>query len=88
MIIQRCDDRQWMLDDYVTILLRRPGGSVQRMRSPGIFSTTILRSDWAVLVIRYRGFRRDLLLAYLALERPIFNFGCLLDDEYLLNPVE
>ena len=72
----------------MTVLIRRPGGSVRRIRSSGIFSTTILRSDWSVLVVRSGGFRHDLLLEYLALERLILNFNRLFDDEYLLNTVE
>ena len=71
----------------MTVLIRRPGGSVQRMRSSGLFSTTILHSDWDVLVVRSSGFRRDLLLTYLVMECPILTFNRLLDDEYLLNLV-
>ena len=41
-----------LLDDFVTVLIRRPGGSVRRMRSSGLFSTTILHSNWDVRVVR------------------------------------
>ena len=77
-----------MLDDSVTIFIGSFGGSVRRMQSSGLFSTTILRSYWAVLVIRSSGFRRNLLLTYLVMERPILTLDRLLDDEHLLNPVE
>ena len=52
LFVRRCNDRQWMLDDYVTVLISRPRGSVHRIRSSGIFSITILRSDWGILVVR------------------------------------
>ena len=76
-----------MLDDYVTILVGRPSGSFRRMQYYGLFSTTILPYDCSVLVVRSLGLRQDLLLAYLAFERPILNLDRILDDEYLLNLV-
>ena len=60
LFVWRCDDRR----DCVTVLIGRPGGSVQRMWSSGIFFPKIWRSDWTVFVIRSSGIRRDLLTAY------------------------
>ena len=65
----------------MTVLIGLPGGFIRRMQSFGPFSTTILRSDWAVLVVQYSGFRRDLLLTYFAMERPILTLDRLFDDE-------
>ena len=45
----------------------------------------ILCSDWTVLVVRYFGFRRDLLSTYCAMERPILTLDRLLDDEKYLT---
>ena len=59
--VQRCDDRRWMLDDSVTVLIGCPVGSVWRMHSSGIFSSRILHSVWAVLVVIPSGFRHNLL---------------------------
>ena len=72
----------------MTVLIGRPRGSVQRIRSSGLFYTTILRSDWAVLVVPSSVLRRDFLSTYLAMERPILTLDPIRDDEHLLNPVE
>ena len=55
-----CDDCR----DGMTALIGCPGGSVPRMRSSGLFSLPIWRSDWTVFVVRSSGFRRDLLSTY------------------------
>ena len=55
------------------------------MRYSGLFYTTILRSNWEAFVVRSSGFHRDLLLAYITMERPIITFDRLLDDEQYLT---
>ena len=74
-----------MLDDSVTVLIGLPRGSIRRMRSYGILYTKILRSDWAVLVVRSLGFLRNLLLTYFDMEHPTLTLDRLLDDEQYLN---
>ena len=82
--VRSCDD----LRHCVTVLIGCPRGSVRRLRTSGIFSTTILSSDWTILVIRSSGFCRGLLLVYLAMERLILTLDRLLDDKHLVNLVE
>ena len=57
---ERCDDSR----DCENVLIGLPGGYIWRMRSSGVFSPTIWRSDWTVFVVWSSGFRQYLLLTY------------------------
>ena len=69
----------------VTILIGRPEDPSDGCNLQGIFSPTILHSNWPVLSVRLQGSAEIFFRRNFAIERPILTLDHLFDDEQYLT---